>query len=139
MRQTRPNPRRISGSSAASFLARTQYESDRSSSPLPLGDRGRLPQRRERGRLQDEGLVVGLEGPRRIALHEVGPAESEGQLVRRGVGLSGTLENVDALRDEAFLDEQLREAHRPGAASRPVLASRPSTSAAAADRVPVFK
>ena len=33
LRHTRPNPRRISGSSAASFLARTQYERDRSSSP----------------------------------------------------------------------------------------------------------
>ena len=114
MRQTRPNPRRISGSSARELLGAHPVRQRTLQLALALGDRGRLPQRRDRGRLESEGRVVGLERPRRIALHEVGTAQGEGQLVRRRVGLAGTLENVDALRDEAALDEQLGEAHGPG-------------------------
>jgi hypothetical protein len=55
---------------------------------VPLGDHGRLPQRRDRARLQRESRVVGLERPRRIALHLEGTAQGERQLVRPGVGLS---------------------------------------------------
>ena len=83
--------------------------------PLALGHRGRLTERRDRARPQHKGPVVGLEGPPRITFHEVGAAEGEGQLVRRGIGHSGTLENLETLRDEASLDEELREAHGPGA------------------------
>src|SRR5204863_4442787 len=67
--------------------------------------------------------------PSRVTLHQEGTAQGEGQLVRRRIGLSGPLENVDALRDEAALDEQLGEADGPGRGNVPeaprVLEERP--------------
>ena len=140
MRQTRPNPRRISGSSAASFLARIQYERERSSSPCRSATTAACRSADQRGRPQSEGLVVGVERPRGSPFTTVGTAQGEGQLVRRGVGLPGLLEDVDALRDEAVLERGARRSSTDQAGGDlAAAASRRRRARRRQDRSPVFR
>ena len=80
---------------------------------LPLCNRGGLPQRSDRVRLQGERQIVGLERAHRVAVQQVRTAEIERQLVRRRAHMARVLEDVDRLVDGRVFGKQQRELDRP--------------------------